>query len=77
MPTGGNGSALTSRMLNGAASDDTTYHLGYLTADQFAHALVCCARLRGEHDPSWARHLEPGVRAVVQRGLAGAGRAGG
>ncbi|MFE6052947.1 hypothetical protein ACFQ6N_19495 [Kitasatospora sp. NPDC056446] len=67
---------LTSRMLNGAAHHDGSHHLGYLTPDQFGHALVCCARLRGEHDPSWARHLEPGVRAVVKRGLAGPGPSG-
>ncbi|MFD7455408.1 hypothetical protein [Kitasatospora sp. NPDC059827] len=61
---------LTSRMLNGAASDDGVIHLGYLTPDQFGHALARCARLRGETDPPWARHLEPGIRAVVRRTLA-------
>jgi hypothetical protein len=61
---------LTSRTLNGAAADDTTHHLGYLTPDQFGHALACCARLRGERNPSWARHLEPGVHAAFNRGLA-------
>ncbi|MEU8925037.1 hypothetical protein AB0D10_29560 [Kitasatospora sp. NPDC048545] len=63
---------LTSRMLNGAAHGDGSHHLGYLTPDQFGHALVLCARLRGERDPSWARRLEPGIRATVKRGLAGA-----
>lgn len=60
---------LTSRMLNGAAHDDSVHHLGYLAASQFAYALACCAHLRGESDPPWARHLEPGVRAGLNHGL--------
>lgn len=61
---------LSGRTLNGEAPDDPVHQLGYLTPDQFAHALARCARLRGEPDPAWARHLEPGIRAAVRRTLA-------
>ncbi|MFJ8477934.1 hypothetical protein [Kitasatospora sp. NPDC094011] len=64
---------LTSRMLNGASRADTVHRLGYLTPEQFVHALACCARRRDEQDPPWARHLEPGIRAAVHRTLAGSG----
>ncbi|MFI9157824.1 hypothetical protein [Kitasatospora aureofaciens] len=36
-----------------------------------AHALAHCARLRGEREPLWARHLEPSIRSAVHRTPAG------
>ncbi|MFF1917955.1 hypothetical protein ACFVYE_41760 [Streptomyces sp. NPDC058239] len=59
---------LTERMLTGTALDPT-HHLGYLTERQFGYALACYCLLRGETDPLWSRHLEPGARAALKQGL--------
>ncbi|MEU6968817.1 hypothetical protein AB0A71_13940 [Kitasatospora aureofaciens] len=58
-------------VLRPESHDDPVHHLGYLTPDQFAHALAHCARFCGERDPLWARHLEPSIRSAVHRTLAG------
>jgi hypothetical protein len=59
---------LTERMLTGTALGPS-HHLGYLTERQFGYALACYCLLREETDPPWARHLDPGVRAVLRDGL--------
>ncbi|MCO6008192.1 hypothetical protein NE236_24745 [Actinoallomurus purpureus] len=53
-----------------AARNDGYARLGYLTEAEFGYALACYCRLRGEDDPAWADHLDPGPRAFLQQGLA-------
>ncbi|WP_433179705.1 hypothetical protein [Actinoallomurus sp. CA-150999] len=66
---------LNERSLNGARNDGYG-RLGYLTEAEFGYALACYCRLRGEDDPSWAAHLDPGPRDFLQQGLAYLARAG-
>lgn len=43
--------------------------LGYLDQPQVGYALALWARLRGEGNPPWSRHLCADVRAYLKRGL--------
>ena len=45
------------------AADGPVRHLGYMTEPMFGYGLARYARLRGEPDPAWARHLGPRSRA--------------
>lgn len=47
-----------------------TRRLGYLTQPIFGYALACYAWLRGEREPSWARHLHTNPRSYLKQGLA-------
>ena len=44
--------------------------LGYLSEPEFGYALACLCRLRGEAEPAWASHLDPGPRAHLKQGIA-------
>jgi hypothetical protein len=35
----------------------------------FGYGLACHAWLRGETDPSWARHVDTNPRSALRRGL--------
>ncbi|NJP98559.1 hypothetical protein HCN51_55645 [Nonomuraea sp. FMUSA5-5] len=60
---------LTDELLNGASSDGTRHRLGYLSKQEYGYALACYSQLRGETDPPWAAHLDPGVRDFFTRSL--------
>ncbi|NDU75083.1 hypothetical protein GWI34_20990 [Actinomadura sp. DSM 109109] len=60
---------LDERTLN-AARNDGYSRLGYLTESEFGYSMACYAWLRGEAEPPWARHLDPGPRAFLRQGLA-------
>ncbi|MGI5208719.1 hypothetical protein ACQEU6_45025 [Spirillospora sp. CA-108201] len=60
---------LDERTLN-AARNDGYSRLGYLTEPEFGYAMACYAWLRGETEPPWAGHLDPGPRAFLRQGLA-------
>ncbi len=60
---------LSEKDLNGAHNDGYA-RLGYLTEAEFGYALACYCRLRGEDDPAWAAHLDPGPRQFLKQGLA-------
>ncbi len=47
----------------------TTSRLGYLTEPMWGYALAYYAWLRGEENPSWARHLDTNPRTYLKRGL--------
>jgi hypothetical protein len=47
----------------------STQRLGYLTEPMFGYGLACYAWLRGERQPTWARHLDANPRAFLKRGL--------
>jgi hypothetical protein len=66
---------LNERELN-ATRRDGYKRLGYLTEPQFAYALACYGRLRGETEPAWAAHLDPGPRAQLAQGQAYLARTG-
>lgn len=59
---------LDERTLN-AARNEGYSRLGYLTEAEFGYAMSCYAWLRGETDPDWAGHLDPGPRAHLRQGL--------
>ncbi|SNS28913.1 hypothetical protein [Actinomadura mexicana] len=65
---------LDERTLNAARHDGYT-RLGYLTEREFAYAMACYAWLRGETEPPWASHLDPGPRTLLRQGLAYLARA--
>jgi hypothetical protein len=52
-----------------AARSGTARRLGYLDEPEFGYAMACYAWLRGEPDPAWARHLDPGPRMYLRQGL--------
>ncbi|MGI5421551.1 hypothetical protein [Actinomadura luteofluorescens] len=60
---------LDERTLN-AARNDGYSRLGYLTEREFGYAMACYAWLRGETEPPWASHLDPGPRTFLRQGLA-------
>jgi hypothetical protein len=60
---------LDERTLN-AARNDGYSRVGYLTEPEFGYAMACYAWLRGETEPAWARHLDPGPRTHLAQGLA-------
>jgi hypothetical protein len=60
---------LDERTLNAARHDDYS-RLGYLTEREFGYAMACYAWLRGETEPPWASHLDPGPRTFLRQGLA-------
>lgn len=47
----------------------STQRLGYLTEPMFGYGLACHAWLRGEHQPTWAKHLDTNPRACLRSGL--------
>jgi hypothetical protein len=59
---------LSEQDLHGAINDGYT-RLGYLTEQEFGYALACHCRLRGETEPAWAKHLDPGPRSYLKQGL--------
>jgi hypothetical protein len=46
-----------------------TSRLGYLTEPMYGYGLARYAWLRGEPNPTWARHLDTNPRAFLKRGL--------
>ncbi|MCM2416669.1 hypothetical protein [Streptomyces sp. RKAG293] len=65
MPVG----ELTDRMLTGRR-DEPLHRMGYLSPGEYGYALACWSTMRGESDPSWARHVRASARDVLMRGLA-------
>jgi hypothetical protein len=57
--------------LNAARRNDVYHRLGYLNSAEFGYALACYSWARGETElPGWARHVNPGPRVQMERGLA-------
>lgn len=67
---------LSERDLHGAGNGGYS-RLGYLSEQEFGYALACLCRLRGEAEPAWARHLDPGPRVHLKQGIAYLARYGG
>jgi hypothetical protein len=66
---------LDDRTLN-AARNEGYHRLGYLSSTEWGYALACYSWLRGEKEPGWARHLDPGPRVYLEQGLAYLSRTG-
>lgn len=43
-----------------------TERRGYMTEEMFGYALALFARVRGEHDPAWSKHLQGNVAAYFK-----------